>query len=147
MKYLLSSRLILTIAFLAMLAISGCGNKNDQTASTTPSTSPAGENTPQSTSTTPSAPLTATSPSPGKATTATSPTKGTLTAEAQQLGVKPEGPTACPKSAPVKGKVTAKRGNIYHTTKSPDFAKVKPDICFADTATAEKAGFRAPKSK
>ncbi|MBR8836007.1 MAG: hypothetical protein DSM106950_18785 [Stigonema ocellatum SAG 48.90 = DSM 106950] len=146
MKHLLPSRWILTIAFLAILAISGCGKKNDETASTTPSSAPAGENTPQSTSTTPSAPVTATSPSSGKATTATSPTKGTLTAEAQQLGVKPQG-TACPKNAPVKGKITAKRGNIYHTAKSPDFAKVNPDICFADTATAEKAGFSAPKAK
>jgi hypothetical protein len=26
-----------------------------------------------------------------------------------------------------------------------DYEKVKPDICFKDPATAEQAGFRAPK--
>ncbi len=135
MKHLLRHRWTLTIAFLAILAISGCGKKNDESASP----SPAGENTPQSTSTTGSAPQTATSPSSGTATT-----KGTLTAEAKQLGVTPQGAT-CPKNAPVKGKVTVKRGNIYQTAKSPDYGKLKPDICFADTATAQKAGFNAPK--
>jgi len=71
--------------------------------------------------------------------------KPTLSANAAKLGVKPTNETTCPTSDPVKGKVTKKRGDIYHVAKEPDYGKVKPDICFKDTATAEKAGFRAPK--
>ncbi len=77
--------------------------------------------------------------------TAKSGTNAAIPAAAQKLGVKPQGETTCPSNAPIKGKVTQKRGNIYHTAKLPDYAKVKPDICFKDTATAEKAGFTAPK--
>lgn len=66
-------------------------------------------------------------------------------AEAAKLGVKPTNATTCPNDALVKGKVTKKRGNIYHIAKTPDYDKVKPDICFKDTVTAEKAGFQAPK--
>jgi hypothetical protein len=36
-------------------------------------------------------------------------------------------------------------GNIYHVPKTLDYEKVKPDICFKDPATAQLAGFRAPK--
>ena len=141
MKHLLQRRWTLTIAFLAILAISGCGGQKSDNSATT---SPGGESTPQSTATTGSAPSGGTSSSnSGNSGTATS--KGTLTAEAQQLGVKPQGATACPKNAPVKGVATAKRGNIYQTAKSPDYKNVKPIICFTDVATAEKAGFSAPK--
>ena len=141
MKHLLQHRWTLTIAFLAILAISGCGKKNDDA-----TTSPTVESTPQSTATTGSAPSGGTSSSnSGNSGTAT--TKGTLTAEAQQLGVKPQGETTCPTNAPVKGVVVKRgnRGNIYHTTKSPDYKTVKPILCFADVATAQKAGFKAPK--
>ena len=65
--------------------------------------------------------------------------------EAAKLGVKPENATTCPNNALVKGKVTKKRGNIYRIANSLDYDKVKPDICFKDTVTAEKAGFKAPK--
>jgi predicted small lipoprotein YifL len=65
--------------------------------------------------------------------------------EAAKLGVKPTNATTCPNNALVKGQVTKKRGNIYRIAKSPDYDKVKPDICFKDTLTAEKAGFKAPK--
>ncbi|MEH2383437.1 MAG: hypothetical protein V7K27_31880, partial [Nostoc sp.] len=64
---------------------------------------------------------------------------------AQNLGVKPQNETTCPSDAPLKGKITKKRGNIYHLPKTLDYEKVKPDICFKDPATAQKAGFRAPK--
>jgi hypothetical protein len=65
--------------------------------------------------------------------------------EAAKLGVKPTNATTCPNNALVKGKVTKKRGNIYHIAKTPDYDTVKPDICFKDTLTAEKAGFKALK--
>ncbi|MBW4572977.1 MAG: hypothetical protein KME31_34925 [Tolypothrix carrinoi HA7290-LM1] len=68
-----------------------------------------------------------------------------IPAEAAKLGVKPTDATTCPNNALVKGKVTKKRGNIYHIANSLDYDKVKPDICFKDTVTAEKAGFQAPK--
>jgi hypothetical protein len=80
-----------------------------------------------------------------KGETSTSGTKTAIPAEAQKLGVKPQDATTCPSNALIKGNITKKRGNIYHIAKSPDYAGVKPDICFKDTATAEKAGFRAPK--
>ena len=65
--------------------------------------------------------------------------------EAAKLGVKPTDATTCPNNALVKGEVTKKRGNIYRIAKSLDYDKVKPDICFKDTLTAEKAGFKAPQ--
>ena len=58
---------------------------------------------------------------------------------------KPQGETTCPSQAPVKGKITRNRGNIYHLAKSRNYDQTRPDICFKDEATAEKAGFRAPK--
>jgi len=64
-----------------------------------------------------------------------------------KLGEKPQDETTCPGDAPVKGKLTKKRGDIYHLPNTRDYDNVKPDICFKDKATAEKAGFRAPKGK
>ncbi len=85
-------------------------------------------------------------PSPKVApTTAAAPAKPVVPEAAMKLGVKPKDATNCPPNDLVKGSVTKKHGNIYQTTKSPDYAKVKPDICFKDTATAEKAGFKVPK--
>jgi hypothetical protein len=72
--------------------------------------------------------------------------KAVVPAAALKLGVAPTGETICPSDSPVKGKVTKKRGNIYHLAQTPDYDKVKPDICFKDKDTAEKAGFRAPRS-
>ncbi|MBD2775126.1 hypothetical protein [Iningainema tapete] len=112
---------IIGFALLTTLTLVGCNrNAQEPTASTTEA--------PAATSTT-------------QSTTATN---VSLPTEAQKLGVKPQGETTCPSNAPVKGKVTKKRGNIYHAPKTPDFDKVKPDICFKDTATAQKAGFKAP---
>ncbi|NJM70067.1 MAG: hypothetical protein HC862_07440 [Scytonema sp. RU_4_4] len=141
MKNLLRHRWTISITLLTILALSGCGQKPDESAKVPPSSEYGA-----STSTTAPSPVTATATSPGKdTTTKTSSTEGTLSAEAQKLGTKPEGETTCPSKAPVKGVVTQKRGNIYRAPKSPDYEKVKPSICFADVATAEKAGFSAPK--
>jgi hypothetical protein len=131
MKYLLQHRWTLTIVLLAVIAISGCSQKSDNSGNTpsggettSPTASPGGQ------------------ASPGSEKTTTK----TIPDAAQKLGVAPQG-TACPKNAPVKGLVTAKRGNVYHGPKSPDYASKKPDICFKDQATAEKAGFKAPTAK
>jgi hypothetical protein len=85
-------------------------------------------------------------PAPAVAPTAAAPVaKPVIPAATMKLGMKPKDATNCPPNALVKGTMTKKRGNIYQTTKSPDYAQVKPDICFKDTATAEKAGFKVPK--
>jgi hypothetical protein len=91
------------------------------------------------------------SPPPTPAVAPTTPAKvnaamkAPLSEAVMKLGVKPADATTCPPNALVKGTVTKKRGNIYQTSKSPDYAQVKPDLCFKDTATAEKAGFKMPK--
>lgn len=117
----------LTLLIVVMLA--SCGQKTEESASNSPEKPTA---------------VSQVKPTE-KSATSTSGTNAAIPAEAQKLGVKPQGETTCPNNAPIKGKVTQKRGNIYHTAKLPDYAKVKPDICFKDTATAEKAGFTAPK--
>jgi hypothetical protein len=129
MKNLLNHRSTVAIAFVAVLFLSSCGKKGEESATTQ----------------TPTSPVAATSPGVNKTTTTGATSKATLSAEAKKLGVLPTNETTCPKNAPVKGKTTVKRGNIYHVPKSPDYEKVKPDICFTDVATATKAGFRAPK--
>ncbi len=136
MKHLLRHRWTLTLVFLMVFAISGCGQKSDNA-----SNSGGGDTT----STTTASPGGETSPSSGEA----SPSSGktitkTVSPEAQKLGVAPQGERNCPKNAPIKGVITGKRGNIYRGPKSPDYARVKPKICFADEATAEKAGYKAP---
>ncbi|MFB8790817.1 MAG: hypothetical protein U7123_18675 [Potamolinea sp.] len=127
------------LALLAVLTLSSCGgNKADEPTS-------------------PEAPSrTTTQAPPGGTTTAgkdqnsgpgsKTSTKGskTLSAEAQKLGVKPTG-KECPKDAAVKGNLNKKGDSIYHQAKDKGYVAVNPEICFKDIATAEKAGFRAPK--
>ena len=103
--------------------LSSCGGQKSETPTASNESSPA------TTSASSSAPATDTSTSGGTADT---------------QGVKPSG-TTCPSGSPVKGKTTKKRGKIYIVTKSPDYAKAPVDLCFKDTAAAEKAGYKAPK--
>ncbi|MGI2904266.1 sunset domain-containing protein [Tolypothrix sp. VBCCA 56010] len=116
----------IALALLAVLMLTSCGKKAEA----------------------PDADATA---SPGTTTASSTNDSGesgsnaSIPAEAAKLGVKPTNATTCPNNALVKGKVTKKRGNIYHIANSLDYDKVKPDICFKDTVTAEKAGFQAPK--
>jgi hypothetical protein len=130
------------LALLASLTLASCGNKTEDTALKNAET-PASASSPAG-ATSETQPY-GTIPTSGATNTATSGTKVAIPSAAEKLGVKPTAETTCPSDAPVKGKVTQKRGNIYHAPKSPDFDKVKPDICFKDTATAEKAGFSVPK--
>lgn len=71
-------------------------------------------------------------------------TNSTTSSASGKLGVAPQG-TTCPSDAPIKGVTSKKQGKLYHTTKYPDYSKVKPEKCFADVATAEKAGYKAPQ--
>lgn len=125
MKTLISLRQGASIlALLAVLALSSCQKKTDETANNNT------QNPPSDT-----APSPATAPStPGEATSASS----------AKLGVAPKG-TTCPSNAPIKAVTTKKQGKIYHTTKFPDYKTVKAEKCFADVAAAEKAGYKAPK--
>jgi cytoskeletal protein RodZ len=167
MKSKMKPRLLsIGLTLLAIVMLASCSKKPEESASSTSSTPSAIEQTPssgnattstppkaeESTSSTPSTPSAIEqTPSSGNAGTSStkkrpSPANKTATlAEAEKLGVKPQGETTCPSEAPVKGKITRNRGNIYHVAKSTNYDQTKPDICFKDEATAEKAGFRAPK--
>ncbi|WDD36497.1 hypothetical protein PQG02_35710 (plasmid) [Nostoc sp. UHCC 0926] len=135
--------LSMIVTLFTVLLLSSCGKKPEESTSTTPS-SP--------TAVAPASPAssTAASPIPGNTTSnskkpASAGNKTAVLAAAQSLGVKPQNQTTCPSDAQVKGKITNKRGNIYHVPKTLDYEKVKPDICFKDANTAQLAGFRAPK--
>lgn len=122
------------LVLLTALTISSCGKKADDTATNAPGDSTANTTTAQAPNTTTGA----------KDATGTKNTK--LSAEAKKLGVTPTG-TTCPPTAPIKGNINKKGNKIYHeATKAKGFDKIKPEICFADTATAQKAGFVAPRA-
>jgi hypothetical protein len=74
------------------------------------------------------------------AKTATAPSKTTA-----NLGVAPDGKN-CPANAPIKAK-EGKKGKVYHQPDSSKYERIKPDTCFTDIATAQKAGFKPAKSK
>ncbi|MGI8504626.1 MAG: hypothetical protein ACR2LR_26375 [Hassallia sp.] len=117
----------IALALLAVLTLTSCGKKAEA---------------PDTGATASPASTTGSSPS---SNSGESGSNASIPPEAAKLGVKPTNATTCPNDALVKGKVTKKRGNIYHIAKTPDYDKVKPDICFKDTLTAEKAGFKALK--
>jgi hypothetical protein len=118
------------LTLVAVVMLASCGKKAEDSTSNTPD------------NTTTASPSSSTESNSAASKTKT---KAPIPESVAKLGVIPTGETTCPGDAPVKGKITKKRGNIYHLAKTPDYDKVKPDICFKDKATAEKAGFRAPK--
>ena len=139
------------LTLFTVLMLGSCGKKPEESTSTTPSspTAVAPANPASSTAANPAS-STAASPIPGNTTSSSKKpasvgNKTAVLAAAQNLGVKPQNQTTCPSDAQVKGKITNKRGNIYHVPKTLDYEKVKPDICFKDANTAQLAGFRAPK--
>ena len=136
-------QLSMVVTLFTVLMLSSCGKKPEESTSTTPSS-------PTAVAPANPASSTAASPIPGNTTSsskkpASAGNKTAVLAAAQNLGVKPQNQTTCPSDAQVKGKITNKRGNIYHIPKTLDYEKVKPDICFKDANTAQQAGFRAPK--
>lgn len=140
-KVLIKSRKIgyrswtVCLALLTVLALSSCTKKSDNT---TANKTGSGSATQSSTSTT------STTASKTTTTTASSKKSKTLSPQAQKLGVKPTG-SNCPGNAPIKGNLNNKGESIYHEAKSSGYKAVKAEICFKDVATAQKAGFRAPK--
>jgi hypothetical protein len=146
MNYFLKARQIVALAALsATLMLVSCAKKEDQAAA--PPSSPAPASPAPAATAAPASPGVSPAPTASASSMGMNHDKATLSAEAQKLGVKPENATTCPPNASVKGNVTKKRGELYFTTKFPDYKTVKPEICFKDTATAEKAGFRAPKAQ
>ena len=143
-------KLSMVVTLFTVLMLSSCSPKPEESTSTTSQTPTAvAPASPASTTAASPVPSTAASPVPGNTTSSSkkpaSANKTAVLAAAQNLGVKPQNETTCPSDALVKGKITKKRGNIYHLPKTLDYEKVKPDICFKDPATAQLAGFRAPK--
>lgn len=123
----------IVLAFVVALGLASCGQNPAEVAAP-----------PSSPTTAPNTPAKVNEPvktAPNPAATASA----AIPAAIMKLGVKPVDATNCPPNALIKGTMTRKRGNIYQTSKSPDYAQVKPDICFADKATAEKAGFKIPQ--
>lgn len=154
------------LVLLSVLALASCGKKSEEPTATnnspneptvTQSSTPAASTTPSKAPTTTASatpskePTTTASATPPKASTTTNTSKPnksaskTLPAEAEKLGVKPQG-TNCPSNAPIKGNINNKGNKIYHEAKEANYKQVKPEICFTDAATAQKAGFRSPKA-
>jgi hypothetical protein len=135
MSFIIHRKLLtLSVAILSVLVLSSCGQKPKESAST-------GQNPSSNTGASTSAPTT---PTLTPAASSNAAMKKPSTADLK-LGVLPQDKTTCPSGDPIKGKITKKHNKIYHVPKSPDYDKVKPDICFPDTAMAEKAGYNAPK--
>ncbi|MDP8964205.1 MAG: hypothetical protein M3O33_09530 [Cyanobacteriota bacterium] len=131
------------LVLLAVLALSSCGKKADQPPANNTSSQSTGQSSAPASSTTASKDQTATSASKSTTSKSSSSKSSALSAEAQKLGVKPTG-SDCPSNAPIKGNLN-KGKKLYHQTKDASYKGVKPEICFADAATAQKAGFSAPK--
>lgn len=124
-----------SLALFIILGLTSCGGKKNDEAANSPSPSNAPSESPVASS---GGNQPATTASPGASSSSPA-------ATALNLGVKPQG-TNCPADAPIKGNIS-KRGKIYHETKFPDYKRVKPEVCFKDAATAEKAGYRKPQAK
>ncbi|MFB8787310.1 MAG: hypothetical protein U7123_00265 [Potamolinea sp.] len=121
MKSFTSSLRGMTIlAVFAVLTLSSCNNQADEPAATNTQNQPA--------------PAATTAPASPAATAPGS----------QTLGTAPQG-TTCPANASIKGVTNKKQGKVYFTTKFPDYKTLKPEKCFADAASAEKAGYKVPK--
>ncbi len=159
------------LMLLTVLALSSCGNNqpvdtaSNNSASTptveasespSPTTSPSQSQSSSTTSASQSQSSSTSSPSetqspkakkqgdkPQRKASATA--QQTLSPEAEKLGVQPEGRN-CPSNAPIKGKTNQKGRQVFHTPGTPRYQRLKPEICFADAATAQKAGFRASKA-
>jgi hypothetical protein len=143
-------QLSIVVTLFTVLMLGSCGKKPEESTSTMPQTptavapaSPASSTAANPTSSTVASPVSGNTTSSSKKPASAN--KAAVLAAAQNLGVKPQNETTCPSDAQVKGKITNKRGNIYHAPKTLDYEKVKPDICFKDPATAQLAGFSAPK--
>jgi hypothetical protein len=111
---------LMSIALLTAIGLSGCGGGGQESANNTTTT----------TTTT-------------KEATATTANTAKPVAQISE-GVAPKG-TDCPSGNQIKAVDSKRLGKIILTTKSPDYKTIKPEKCFPDTASAEKAGYKIPK--
>jgi hypothetical protein len=109
-----------TVAVLTLL--SGCGNQAEEPA-------PISSKVPVATS----AAKPSTSPASGAAKTPTATKSGDPAKLAK----------SCTGATPVKGNMGKEK--VYHLPTSKGYDAVKAEECFKDAASAEKAGYRAPK--
>jgi hypothetical protein len=58
-------------------------------------------------------------------------------------GVPPATKDNCPDDYPIKGNI-GNNGKIYHSPGSSSYGQTDPEVCFAYSADARDAGFRAP---
>jgi hypothetical protein len=108
-----------TVAMLTLL--SGCGNKAEEPAA-----------------------MSSKSPVSSATKTSTSPASGTAkTPAATQSGNPAKTEKLCAAATPVKGNMGKEK--IYHLPGTKGYDLVKAEECFKDAASAEKAGYRAPK--
>ena len=54
---------------------------------------------------------------------------------------------SCPANLPVKGNVRRDGTRIYHLPQEGEYARTHAELCFANAAAAEAAGFRAPRGR
>lgn len=129
-----------------ILILSGCGGNNRQPVSSEANNQPIASSQPVSPASSPEVDTAVSNPTPTESPESTTSQEDTSTPREtpQSLGVKPEGKT-CPDDSPIKGRKTKKRGKIYYTPDSRGYKKIKPTICFADIATAKRAGYTVPK--
>lgn len=67
------------------------------------------------------------------------------TEPATQPGVDPISVDDCPADAPIKGNISEDGEQIFHQASDEFYDRTNPEICFASTADAEAAGFRAAR--
>jgi len=130
------------LVLLTALALSSCTKKEDvattePTTPSTPATSTTAKESPMKDS------MRQDKTSSPKKSPSMDKTKA-LPANVEKMGMKPQGKD-CPSKAPIKGNVSKKGEYIYHEASAKHYKDIKPEICFADVATAQKAGFRARK--
>jgi hypothetical protein len=131
------------LALLAALVLSSCNQKTDEPVSSTPPKTTATSPAPIAKKSASPSPAASASPSASATSSPVGQAKSTTPAQSSKVGVAPKGGN-CPSSDPIKGN-NAKTGKIYHAPKTKDYDKVKAEACFANTAAAEKAGYRASK--
>jgi micrococcal nuclease len=93
------------------------------------------------------APTTAPTTAPTSTPTATATRRPRATATPGFThGVPPINENDCPATHPIKGNINSKGERIYHTTRSRDYGRTKPEVCFATESDAKADGFRAPRT-
>lgn len=124
--------------FIAISLLSGCGKTEEPETPISPKPIPVSPSPISSLPTSPSPQVTTT---PIAASLKSQNEKGTVSGTPTKATKQPEVKCA---STDVKGNI-GKKGKIYHSPGTNGYEGVKAEACFKDIASAEKAGYRAPK--